>query len=67
MQRSEGIVGMWWQWKIKVEMDWRQRSGQLYFREGDANTRFFHLTANGRRRANQVLRAQVEDQEFVRA
>ena len=39
---------------LRVEMDWRQRSRQLSLEAGDANTRFFHQVANGRRRQNQV-------------
>ena len=34
----------------------RQRSRLLFLSEGDANTRFFHLHANGRKRKNYILR-----------
>ena len=39
---------------IRIEMDWRQRSGQLWLAAGDANTRFFHQMANGRRHHNNI-------------
>ena len=33
---------------------WRQHSRVLWLRHGDANTRLFHLRANGRRRKNHI-------------
>ena len=48
-------------------MDWRQRPKKLWMREEDANQRFFHLMTNGRTRANQILRVQVEGMELYRA
>ena len=44
-----------------VEMDWRQRSRQLWLAAGDANTRFFHQAANGRRLANRIKRLRMGD------
>ena len=43
----------------KREMDYRQRSRKLWLQEGDANTRFFYLAANGRRRPNQIMRLKI--------
>ena len=42
----------------KLETDLGQRSRQLWHKEGD--TRFFHLTENGSRRSNKILKVQVE-------
>ena len=39
----------------KEELYWKQRSGVKTILQGDANTKFFHLSANGRRRKQSVL------------
>ena len=39
----------------KEELYWKQRSGVKTILQGDANTKFFHLSANGRRRKKSVL------------
>uniref|UniRef100_A0A2N9HZL5 Reverse transcriptase domain-containing protein n=1 Tax=Fagus sylvatica TaxID=28930 RepID=A0A2N9HZL5_FAGSY len=36
------------------EISWRQKSQALWLREGDKNTRFFHLLANSHRRNNTI-------------
>ena len=33
----------------KLEMDWRERSRQLWLQQGEANSRFFHMSANGQK------------------
>ena len=47
---------------LKYEMDWRQRSRQIWLAAGDANTRFFHHFANGRHRQNQINLLRVGEQ-----
>ena len=37
------------------EIYWRERGGEKWLLEGDANTCFFHLVANGRRRKKTIL------------
>ena len=43
----------------RIEMDWRQRSRILWLAAGDAKTRFFHQSANGRRRQNSIRQLQI--------
>ena len=46
---------------LKTEMDWRQRSRQLWLVACDANTWFLHQVASGRRRLNRVHSIRVGD------
>ena len=44
---------------LRIEMDWRQCSRQLWLSVGDANTRFFHQMANEQRRLNYIRRLRI--------
>ena len=46
---------------LRVEMDWRHRSRQLWLAARDANTKFFHQAVNGRRRYNRIGRLWLGD------
>ena len=50
---------------LRQEMDWRQRSRQLWLAARDANTRFFHQVASGRRRQNFIQRLRIGAQVIV--
>ncbi|GKV02143.1 hypothetical protein SLEP1_g14613 [Rubroshorea leprosula] len=53
-QRQEGVQEMW-DILRKREVIWRQKSRSNWVKLGDANTRFFHKVANGRKAQNNIM------------
>ncbi|GKV51081.1 hypothetical protein SLEP1_g57759 [Rubroshorea leprosula] len=54
VKRQEGFSEMW-DCIRKRELIWKQKSRDKWVREGDANTRFFHRVAIGRRAHNNIV------------
>ena len=46
-------------WVLLEEMHWRQSSRELWLREGDKNTGFFHRMANAHRRNNSMDKIKI--------
>lgn len=42
-------------------MFWRQRSRKVFFKEGDQNTKYFHMTTLKHRMANRISRLKMEE------
>ena len=47
-------------WTLLEEVSWRQKSREIWLKEGDRNTKFFHKMANTHNRRNQLNRIKVK-------
>ena len=49
-------------WATLEEISWRQKSREIWLKEGDRNTGFFHNMANSHRKRNNIDRICIGDQ-----
>ena len=51
-------------WALLEEIMWRQKSREVWLKEGDRNTRFFHKMANFHRKHNDITRLKINGMWF---
>lgn len=49
------------EWLLRSEILWKQKSRELWLKEGDRNTKFFHLSTIIRRRQNNIDAIKTEE------
>ena len=53
-------------WVDLVEVSWRQKSREIWLKEWDRNTGFFHRMANSHRRRNSISSIRINRRRFVK-
>ncbi|GKV26106.1 hypothetical protein SLEP1_g35459 [Rubroshorea leprosula] len=62
-KRRGCFIDLWNNLKIKENM-WQQKSRKMWLKEGDANTKYFHRSVNGRRRRNEICSIMIEGKQL---
>ena len=52
-------------WLTKEELRWKQKSRELWLKEGDRNSRFFHLPTLICRRKNRISEIKLDDGSLI--
>ena len=52
-------------WLLRDELRLKQKSRELWLKEGDQNSRFFHLSTLVQRRRNRIKEIKLEDGSWI--
>ncbi len=55
------------EWLEQDELKWRQKSRELWLKEGDRNSKFFHLSTLIRRRKNFINEIKTEHGSWLQS
>ena len=61
--RMDALRSQLWYWMVRKERYWRQLSRCKVIKEGDRNTKYFHLKATVRRQRNMIDKLNVNGEE----
>ena len=53
-------------WALLEEVYWRQKSREIWLKESDRNTRFFHRMANSHRRGNYIIKMKINENRVTK-
>ena len=53
------------EWLEREELKWKQKSRELWLKEGDQNSKFFHLSTLVRRRCNSIVEIKLDNAEWI--
>ena len=65
MSRREEAKESFKKWTMLEEISWRQKSREVWLKEGVRNTKFFHKMANTLRKKNQLGRIRINGVWFT--
>ena len=54
------------EWAVMEEVSWRHNSREIWLKEGDRNTRFFHRMANSHKRRNSISSIRINGRRLVK-